>query len=255
MGLTFLKLGGSLVTDKSTPYTTRPEAIERLASEIASARRVRHMPLLVGNGAGSFAHVSAARHRAHLGIAFSTWQGFAEVHHDALRLSTIIREALTRAGETAVTIQPSASCITRSGRIAELATRPVAALLEAGVIPVVYGDMCIDEEQGCAIASTEEVFRHLASVLSPSRIVMAAKVDGVLDASGRLVERITPAALPSLREALASSDATDVTGGMLHKVEEALATGVPTLIVNGMVPGRLERALLGEPVPCTAISG
>jgi len=246
MGLVFVKLGGSLITDKSRPYTALAEVIDRLAAEIHRARTARPMPLLVGNGAGSFAHTTAARHASHMGIEGSSWRGFAEVHHDALRLNVIVREALTRAGETAVTIQPSASCITRHSRVASLAAEPIRRLLDAGVVPVVYGDVCVDDAQGCAIASTEEILRHLATVLRPERIIMAGKVEGVLDSSGRIVPEITAESFHAIRASLAPSDATDVTGGMLHKVERALESGVPTEILSGLVPGNLERALMGE---------
>ena len=53
---------------------------------------------------------------------------------------------------------------------------------------------------------------------------------------------------PALRDAARSIGApagTDVTGGMLHRVETALALAaraIPSLLLNGLVPGVLERA-------------
>jgi isopentenyl phosphate kinase len=251
----FVKLGGSLITDKSRPYTVREDVLSRLCHEIQEARTATALSLLVGNGAGSFAHVSADRHKVQRGITdASSWLGFAEVHADALRLNIIVREALTAAGVPAVTIQPSASCITRSSRIASYETRPIERLLEAGLVPVVFGDVVIDEDQGCAIASTEENLRHLAGVLKPSRILMVGKVDGVLDAGGKPIPLITPDGLDEVKRSLFESDAVaDVTGGMLHKIERALESGVPTQILGGLEPGRLKLALLGQEVPSTTI--
>lgn len=257
MTLLFVKLGGSLITDKSRPYTVRQDVLERLCAEIQRARLRGGLSLLVGNGAGSFAHVSARTHRVHRGIEDGgSWEGFAEVHGDALKLNIIVRKALTAAGVPAVTIQPSSSCITRSSRIESLESGPVRRLIEAGVVPVVYGDVVVDEVQGCAIASTEEVLGHLAVTLAPSRILMVGQVDGVLDADGVPIPEITREDLPAVEQALFESDAAaDVTGGMLHKVEKALETRVPTLVVSGLEPGRLERALLGERVPGTLVRG
>ncbi|MBW2261088.1 MAG: isopentenyl phosphate kinase family protein [Deltaproteobacteria bacterium] len=257
MTLVLVKLGGSLITDKSRPYTVRQDVLDRLCTEIQQARLQGGPSLLIGNGAGSFAHVSAQRHRVHEGIGDEgSWEGFAEVHNDALRLNVMVREALTAAGVPAVTIQPSSSCITRSSRIHAFESGPIRRLLEAGLVPVVYGDVVVDEVQGCAIASTEEIFRHLASVLDPSRILMVGQVDGVLDASGAVIPEITRESLETVKRSLFASDAAaDVTGGMLHKIERALETGVPTQILSGLEPGRIQRALLGESVPGTLVRG
>jgi len=256
-GLVFVKLGGSLITDKSRPYTVRQAVLDRLCQEIHDARSRQDFSLVVGNGAGSFAHVSASRHRTNEGIIDdASWRGFTEVHHDALRLNTLVREALTGAGELAVTLQPSSSCVTRSARIVSYHTRPIELLLAAGVVPLVYGDVCVDEQQGCAIASTEEVLRYLASVLEPARIILVGKVAGVLDGGGKVLPSVTRESFEAIRGSLLASDGVaDVTGGMLHKVERALESGVHTEIINGLEPGLLGRALLGEQGLGTTIAG
>ena len=52
--LVFLKLGGSLITEKSRPYTPRHDVIERLAREIERARgEGRGVRLLLGHGGGA----------------------------------------------------------------------------------------------------------------------------------------------------------------------------------------------------------
>ncbi|MBI5477348.1 MAG: uridylate kinase, partial [Deltaproteobacteria bacterium] len=165
----------------------------------------------------------------------------------AARLNTIVCAALERAGERALTVQPSAAAVTRRGRIVDWAVRPVELLLGAGLIPVPYGDVCLDEEQGCSIISTEEILRHLAGRLGPARVLLVGKVDGVLDAAGQVIRRLDRAALARLGDApLASDGVADVTGGMRHKLERAFEMGAPTEIINGLVPGVLRRALLGE---------
>ena len=42
--LVFVKLGGSVITDKTQPETARPEVIARLAGEIAAALAARAVP-------------------------------------------------------------------------------------------------------------------------------------------------------------------------------------------------------------------
>ncbi|MFN8459248.1 MAG: hypothetical protein U0401_32125 [Anaerolineae bacterium] len=54
--LVLLKLGGSVITDKTKPFTARMDVIERLAQEINHALTDRggDLQLIIGHGAGSF---------------------------------------------------------------------------------------------------------------------------------------------------------------------------------------------------------
>jgi isopentenyl phosphate kinase len=255
--LVFLKLGGSLVTDKSRPYTARQEVIDRICDEIRRARAGRDISLLVGHGGGSFPHVSAARHRVDQGAASPDgWKGFIEVHDDAARLNAIVCESLNRRGVPAATVQPSAACVARSARVEQWAVRPLELLLLADLVPVVYGDICLDEERGFSVVSTEEIFRYLASLLRPQRIIMLGKVDGVLDRQGRVIPLINRENFSELRDSLQASDGVaDVTGGMLHKVERSLEMGAPVSIINGLQPDLLLQALLRQQVPGTTVEG
>ena len=71
----------------------------------------------------------------------------------------------------------------------------------------------------------------------------------MLDATGSVVGRITPATLPEMLPALGGSRGTDVTGGMATKVMAVLdlAAALPGLrvrIFSGLEPGLLTRLLL-----------
>ena len=58
--LYFLKLGGSLITDKSASETIRIEVIKRIAGEIREALDLHSdLLLLLGHGSGSFGHRAA----------------------------------------------------------------------------------------------------------------------------------------------------------------------------------------------------
>ncbi|GAG45851.1 unnamed protein product, partial [marine sediment metagenome] len=188
--LVFVKLGGSLITDKSKPYTTREDVIKRLCREIHESRKGK--PLLIGHGGGSFPHVSASKYETHKGmINEKSWEGFVRVQDDAAKLNRIIVSSLIEAEENAISIQPSASCFARNDRIVEWYTKPIEVSLSKGLIPVPYGDVCLDEEKGCCIISTEEIFRFLAKELKPERVIMVGKTDGVLDSEGNVIKEVT----------------------------------------------------------------
>jgi len=65
--LTFIKLGGSLLTDKRQAGSFHAEVVGRLAGELEETARSSPGGLLVGHGSGSFGHATADEHRIHPG--------------------------------------------------------------------------------------------------------------------------------------------------------------------------------------------
>ena len=55
-----VKLGGSLITDKRTPETLRPDVLTRLAREVVEVAARIPEAVLLGHGSGSFGHHAAA---------------------------------------------------------------------------------------------------------------------------------------------------------------------------------------------------
>ncbi len=57
--LVFLKLGGSLITDKHTPRSARREVINRIAQEITNALQTNtELQIVLGHRSGAFGHMS-----------------------------------------------------------------------------------------------------------------------------------------------------------------------------------------------------
>jgi isopentenyl phosphate kinase len=248
--LIFLKLGGSLITDKRSEERLRPDVLARLAAEVATARAVRpEMRLVVGHGSGSFGHVPAARHNTRAGVnGAEAWAGFAEVSAAAARLNRHVTQAFLEAGVPALSLQPSASAVCADGALVEMATAPIHHALEAGLVPLVYGDVAVDRALGGTIISTEQVLAFLARLFKPGWLLLAGDTEGVLDAQGEIIPRIDASNRGDLAPVLGGSGGVDVTGGMAGKVEAMLELaaalpGTRIRIVSGLVPGRLHSTL------------
>jgi len=263
--IVLLKLGGSLITDKRRPDTVRPDVLARLAGEIAAAwgDGSRNDPgscrgLVLGHGSGSFGHAAAARAGVHLGLRNgdrSRLAGISATQERAAALHRMVLDALRDAGLAPFSIAPSSALVTAAGEPAHFAAEPVALALRAGLLPVVYGDVVMDRERGCAICSTESTLLALDQALERDggrdrfrvrHALWAGATPGVLDAAGEPIASLTPAGADGALAAAHGAAGTDVTGGMLHRVEAAVelaSRGVESLIFDGRAPGALARAL------------
>jgi isopentenyl phosphate kinase len=260
--LYFIKLGGSLITNKNKPHTARRRVIARLAGEMAEARRLDpDLQLVIGHGSGSFGHVAGNKYNTRQGVRTSAeWLGFSEVWQAARALNQIVAEALYKASLPVIAFPPSAAILAQNGQITRWNIQPIRAALSAGLIPLINGDVAFDTLLGGTILSTEDLFAYLARLLRPQRILLAGLEKGVwadYPICSQLIKTITPQSYPGLAGSLAGSAAVDVTGGMAEKVKSMLdlveqAPGTQALVFSGNQPGQVRQALLGA-LPGTLI--
>ncbi|MCE7946276.1 MAG: uridylate kinase [Chloroflexi bacterium CFX4] len=249
--LTFLKLGGSLITDKRGQQAYRPEIMARTAAEIADAYTPAQ-PLLIGHGSGSFGHVTAQKYGTAQGVhTAADWEGFAAVSLVARRLNALVLEALCAAGLPVLGFQPSASARCEAGKLISMESALISLALSRRLVPLVHGDVAFDSLHGGTILSTEAIFFYLAERLQPARILLLGETEGVYDANGEVIPRITPHTFGEVAAALGGSGGTDVTGGMLAKVQAMLAlivrvAGLQVQIMSGTEAGQITAALRGD---------
>lgn len=256
--LVFLKLGGSLITDKNTPRTSRIDVLQRAGIEIkTSLERDPSLQILLGHGSGSFGHFSGKKYNTRSGVSSKEeWMGFAEVWHDAASLNKLVIKALKDAGLSPVSFPPSSAVITSDREIKSWDMDPIRFALDNGLLPVVFGDVVFDSSMGGTILSTEELFVHLAREFEPDQILLAGQDPGVwkdFPDCTSLFNKIRPADRKILGRAVGQSHAPDVTGGMANKVDQMLNLiednpQLDCLIFSGKEPGSISGALAGRGV-------
>jgi len=268
--LVFLKLGGSLITDKTQPYTPRLDVMDDLALQIKTALQSHPgLRLVIGHGAGSFGHVPASEYRTRDGLPPTAtplahrerdeteenyWKGFAEVWYQASALNRFVMKALHKAEVRAISLSPVSSVIASDGQVSVWETTPLRMALSAGIVPVIHGDVVIDEIRGGTILSTEDLFGHLARALNPDRILLAGLEAAVWEdfpARTRKIEKITPGSFEEISTGVGKAAGADVTGGMESKVKQMLGLvedvpGLTVQVFSGDEPGNLARALTGD---------
>ena len=259
-----VKWGGSLITDKKTPGAARPKVVERLAAELAELAARRPGGVVLGHGSGSFGHAAASRYGVAEGVNDPRrLAGIGRTQDQAARLHRLVMAALLEADVAAFSVVPGSRVVTTAGRMPETRWTPVWRALDLGLVPVVYGDVVLDRERGSAILSTERVFIDLVRDLiagggrSP-RVFWLGETAGVWDGEGRTIPRIGRGGLESLGDVIGGSAATDVTGGMRHRLESALelaALGAESWIVDGREERVVERVLAGEKLGTRVAAG
>jgi isopentenyl phosphate kinase len=255
--IVLVKLGGSLITDKTRPGAAHRAIIRRLAREIAAwSRRARGARLIVGHGSGSFGHVAAAAGglTGRGAAPHARAQGISHTQHRAADLHAIVVASLDEAGARPFSLAPSSFMTCARGRVARVFADPLFHALDLGLVPVVYGDVVLDRARGAVVVSTEDVFLALEREafgrgVPVVRAVWLGATGGVYAHDGATIERLTAAAALRRARAVNGAAGTDVTGGMALRLRAAATLarrGVPSLIVDGRAGGALPGALAGR---------
>lgn len=255
-----LKIGGSVITNKSGELAAKTQDIDRLAGEIQNAAVEN---LIIVHGGGSFGHPLAEKYKIKEGYVEELQKiGFSETHHVMTVLNGLLMDALVWHNVPAVSITPSSCVITENGRIERFEDGAVGGLLNMGFTPVLYGDAVLDTKIGFTILSGDQLVSYLAMKFGAERIVIGIDEDGVfeadpkLDKTAKMFEHLTLGELKKLQGKLGKATACDVTGGMFGKMSElipAIEHEIPVTIVNATQPRNVCRVLQGEKIRGTLI--
>lgn len=233
--ITCVKLGGSVITDKDTPYKANLELLTSLAILLKDIKT----PLIISHGSGSFGHTSAKIYGGKKG--YTSTLGIATVSKDARAINSIVSTVLLEQKLPVIALSPMSMIQTEKGEIKKEFFCVVKEVLDQGLIPVLYGDVIWDTKWKSTILSGERILQQLISYLlhegyTFDKIFQLTNTDGVYDDNKQTIPVISHATYPSLEKYIFSSNHVDVTGGMKHKVEESLSLtkrGIPTWIING----------------------
>ncbi len=249
-----IKLGGSVITDKSQYKKFNKEQASRLCKEIAESGR----SVMIVHGAGSFGHVLAKRYSIQKGlIDYGQVAPAAAVHHDAMELGLLLTAELIAAGIPAASVAPGNCFVTEDGELIVKDEEAIRRLAHIGIMPVLFGDVVMDRKKGFGIVSGDQIMELMAEMYKPERIVFVSDIDGLYDKNPKTNEdaEFIPEVTKEIMESVDSKeDVDDVTGGVRNKMESMLRMCTPErdcVLINGTVPGRLLSLLRDEEVTCT----
>jgi len=262
--VTFIKLGGSVITNKEIPMSMRTKVLRRLVGEIVKARQRKPDELfVVGHGQGSFAHVPASQYKTKDGfINDDSLFGMAVVHDSAAQLNRLVVHEFIKQGVPAISFLASSSIVTSGGQANSIYLDVFEQYIEKGLFPVTSGDVLIDKERGCVIWSTEAILSFLAREFikkgwSVNGVVHVTDVDGVIGFGGKLIKVINSENKKDIDQYIGGAKGFDVTGGMRLKIRQSLeiaSDGIRSIVISGLKDQNLYNALMNQEFVGTLIA-
>jgi isopentenyl phosphate kinase len=261
--LLVLKLGGSLITDKSKPYSLRAYVLKRTAVEAAECLRDGTVEkLVVVHGVGSYGHPPVIEHKLYKGfIDKGQLLPLSKTQSKVNELRTLVSAALQDEGVPVNYFHTSSIAMAHRGRITSMDLGAVRSYLKIGMVPVLGGDVIADSEMGFSVGSGDQIAAILARELGATDLVFATDVDGVYDSDPKKNPAAHLVAEISLSKGYASASGTsgDASGAMKGKLgaiaelAPEMKAGLNVSIISMMEQSRLRGLLHGEPVKATGI--
>ena len=231
--LTVLKLGGSVITNKDEPETVDEHALERSCDSIAAFLSDEtgddDRQLILVHGGGSFGHHHAAAHGVSDTEGTTDARAVGTIHRAMTELNDGVLDALRERGVEALPVRPL-SVAHRDADGLHFPSTVVEVMCTEGFVPVTHGDAVVHTDVGGTILSGDDIVVSLARAMDADRVGLCSTVPGVLDDSGVVVPTIE--SYSDVADVLGGSDATDVTGGMAHKVSQLLDLDAPASVFD-----------------------
>ncbi len=262
MPLIILKIGGSVITEKkNNAKKIKRKVLERLAKEIVGAKKKKNFSLIIIHGVGAFGHVAAKEFKLDQGYKNrSQINAIAETYTDLKKLDLEVIKIFKKTGLNMVPFQPSSAWTLDNKRLKDVNVDIIKKYLDLDLIPVLHGDILMDNKIKFSILSGDQMIYCLAKELKAEKVIIGTDVDGVFDSNPKINKKATLYAVINKNNVkkikVNETNVVDVTGGMRGKINELLQlakTGIRSEIINITKEKILERSLTDQKVVKTVV--
>ncbi len=261
--LFILKIGGSVVTQKHrATAVVRRQLLRNIGTQLQSfLSQHKNTKLILIHGAGQPGHSLAKRYQLQFGVGDDVHkkQGARLCTTAIAKLHQAVQETFLQTNLPIFSVRTASVVLQKKGSLVHFDTTLISHLLQQGRVPLLSGDMVSDSVQNLSVCSGDTLASYLGATLGAQKIVFASDVDGIftsdpyIDPQARLVSKICISDLDKQGSIkLTSSHNTDVTGGLLGKVNSFRKVFLQSpklqevVIFNGLKSERYLEALQGE---------
>lgn len=281
-----LKLGGSILTNKdSKEVEVNYNNLNRITNEIKNAlknirdvnndsksdsKNLSNEDLIIIHGAGSYGHPSAKKYN--IGKSFSMEEypemriGFSKTQNYVKKLNIAVCDVFIENALPCISIPPSSIITTTNKRIKTFNMNLMERYVQEGFIPIIYGDVVLDDELNIAVISGDQILQYIAKNIQTKglksvkkEVILGTDVDGVFTKNPKKYNNAKHIPKLSSLDEIEMFDSTtniDVTGGMIGKIKELLELaeiGIESKIINANEPGAIFNALNNQKIKGTVI--
>lgn len=255
MDTIILKVGGALLTDKSSEEPLLDKySLEQVAQEIAQAFKTKKFNLMLVNGAGSYGHPFCLKTRIGEGIKTQEdVRNFAKDISLMNELNILFCNALIEQGMPAIAFQPVPVSIMKNKKLFEMDTSMIQRIILVGGVPVLFGTCALDTEQGCSILSGDEIISFVANKINATRVIFATDVEGIfeedpkINPDAKILRMLSREELLKIHQQVGGSRGIDTTSGMYGKISEILKIkNIECYVISGRIKGNIRDVLLGS---------
>jgi len=227
--LIFIKLGGSVISDKTKVNQPRLDKIDRLAEQLKELEK--NFSLIIFTGAGGFGHPVARKYKDNLE------KGLKEIKNACKKINKVVVSSLNKVGLKAKTVEPDKVARYENGKMTLFSDDSILKLIKQNIIPVFHADLVDDKKLGISILSMDKFLVDLAIYLKKNNDFGQAGMTiekaifvgstpvttlGVGDRPVGIVRRITKKSFFEKKNIFYQGREVDVSGGMKYKVEQCL---------------------------------
>jgi isopentenyl phosphate kinase len=218
-----IKLGGSIITDKSTPGSFRLQNVQDIAAILAEYRLSNPgTQIVLVHGAGSFAHPFAKQYQLDGEWREDTAWGLSRTEQAVRKLNVMITEVMQEFHVPLFGISTSSMTILQGEKGYEVDINLLKSCLDKNLIPTLYGDVALGLRESYRVISGDVLIKDIATKLTHVSVITVGDTAGVYDSEGQTIPQITPEKFQSVLESVKGSQGIDVTGGMRQKLIELM---------------------------------
>lgn len=265
--LTVIKLGGSLLTDKTKPYTYRKDVLESVSREIRECLDeglIRSLVLL--HGVGSYGHPPVLEHKLHKGfLGPDQLLPLSKTQESVATLRHIIVKEFQNVGVPVCLMYPSSMVTSEKMQMTNYFLEPLKGFASLGMVPLLGGDILIDSVMGWSIGSGDQLAVIIAKELGARYLLFASDVAGIYDTDPKLnpdaasIDTINLNTLEETLQRMGASGIDDASGGMKGKIKSLVPAkpliekGLEVGLLSMMSYGNLKAYLRNEACQCTRV--
>jgi len=265
--LIVLKLGGSLLTDKSKAYKLREEVLKAVAVEIKECIDLGLIKsLVIVHGVGSFGHPPVLKYNLHKGfrnkdqlISMSKTQQIVNEFRKTIA-TTFLEEGIP------INLMHASSMVVGNKMvISDYTFNSLKGFLSLGMVPLIGGDMMYDTSMGFSVCGGDQLAVLLSRVVHAKQLIFATDVLGVFDKDPKLethaqiLREININEIEQLFSKPNETAKTDASGKMRGKllslvsIKHQIQEGLEVAILSMAEKGTLTKYLKGEEIKSTKI--